>query len=376
MAINRVRADIDLDAILYNMESMHNKLKPGTKMAAVIKADGYGHGAAAISKVLEDLPYLWGYAVATSNEAMELIAAGRKKPILILGLSFPEQFEEIVDNDVRPAVCTYEAAQELSKIASAKNKICNIHIKIDTGMSRIGFQVTKESAKIIAQISKLPNIMIEGVFTHFARADEISKTPAYEQLTLFNKMTAMIEAEGVNIPIKHCSNSAGIIEIPESNMDMVRAGITLYGLWPSEEVDKTKISLKPVMSLHSRVAYVKELEPGRCISYGGTFTVEKKMKIATVPVGYGDGYSRGLSNKGWVLIKGEKAPICGRVCMDQCMVDVTDIPDVKAGDKVTLIGRDGNEEITMEQLGELSGRFNYEFACLITPRVPRIYHKK
>lgn len=375
MAINRIRADIDLDAILYNMESMHDKLKPGTKMAAVIKADGYGHGAVAISEVLEDLPYLWGYAVATSNEAMELIAAGRKKPILILGLSFPEQFEEIVDNDVRPAVCTYEAAQELSRIASAKNKTCNIHIKIDTGMSRIGFQVTEESAKIIAQISKLPNIMIEGIFTHFARADELSKAPAYDQLELFNKMIAMVEAEGVNIPIKHCSNSAGIIEIPESNMDMVRAGITLYGLWPSEEVDKTKISLKPVMSLHSRVAYVKELEPGRSISYGGTFTVDKKMKIATVPVGYGDGYSRGLSNKGWVLIRGQKAPICGRVCMDQCMVDVTDIPEVKAGDTVTLLGRDGDEEITMEQLGELSGRFNYEFACLITPRVPRIYHK-
>lgn len=376
MAINRIRADIDLDAILYNMESMHNKLKPGTKMAAVVKADGYGHGAAAISEVLEDLPYLWGYAVATSNEAMELIAAGRKKPILILGLSFPEQFEEIVDNGVRPAVCTYETAQELSKIAVEKNRTCNIHIKIDTGMSRIGFQVTDENAKTIARIAALPNIMIEGIFTHFARADELSKAPAYEQLDLFNKMIKMVEAEGVNIPIKHCSNSAGIIEIPESNMDMVRAGITLYGLWPSDEVDKTKISLKPVMSLHSRVAYVKELEPGRSISYGGTFTVDKKMKIATVPVGYGDGYARGLSNKGWVLIKGKKAPICGRVCMDQCMVDVTDIPDVKAGDAVTLLGKDGDEEITMEQLGELSGRFNYEFACLITPRVPRIYHKK
>ena len=376
MAINRIRADIDLDAILYNMESMHKNLKPGTKMAAVIKADGYGHGAVAISEVLEDLPYLWGYAVATSNEAMELIAAGRKKPILILGLSFPEQFEEIVDNDVRPAVCTFESAKELSDIAVAKNKTCHIHIKIDTGMSRIGFQVTEENAKIIARIAALPNIMIEGIFTHFARADELSKEPAYEQLDMFKKMIDMVEAQGVNVPIKHCSNGGGIIEIPQSNMDMVRAGITLYGLWPSEEVDKTKISLKPVMSLHSRVAYVKELEPGRCISYGGTYTVAEKMKIATVPVGYGDGYSRGLSNKGWVLIKGQKAPICGRVCMDQCMVDVTHIPDVKAGDEVTLLGKDQDEEITMEQLGELSGRFNYEFACLITPRVPRIYHKK
>ena len=375
MAVNRVRADIDLDAVLYNMESMHKKLKPGTKIAAVVKADGYGHGAVEISRVLENLPYLWGYAVATSNEAMQLVEAGRKKPIIILGLSFPEQFEEIVENDLRPAVCTYETAQALSDIAAEKNKVCRIHIKVDTGMSRIGFQVTPESADTVARISKLPNIMIEGIFTHFARADESSKAPAYEQFKQFEKMIAMVEEKGVQIPLKHCSNSAGIVEIPECNMDMVRAGITLYGLWPSEEVDKTKISLKPVMSLRSRVAYVKELLPGRQISYGGTFTVKKKMTVATVPVGYGDGYARGLSNKGWVLIKGQKAPICGRVCMDQCMVDVTDIPGVKTGDTVTLLGKDADEEITMEQLGELSGRFNYEFACLITPRVPRIYHK-
>ncbi len=375
MAVNRVRADIDLDAVLYNMESMHKKLKPGTKIAAVVKADAYGHGAVEISRVLENLPYLWGYAVATSNEAMQLVEAGRKKPIIILGLSFPEQFEEIVENDLRPAVCTYETAQALSDIAAEKNKVCRIHIKVDTGMSRIGFQVTPESADTVARISKLPNIMIEGIFTHFARADESSKAPAYEQFKQFEKMIAMVEEKGVQIPLKHCSNSAGIVEIPECNMDMVRAGITLYGLWPSEEVDKTKISLKPVMSLRSRVAYVKELLPGRQISYGGTFTVKKKMTVATVPVGYGDGYARGLSNKGWVLIKGQKAPICGRVCMDQCMVDVTDIPGVKIGDTVTLLGKDADEEITMEQLGELSGRFNYEFACLITPRVPRIYHK-
>lgn len=375
MAVNRVRADIDLDAVLYNMESMHKKLKPGTKIAAVVKADGYGHGAVEISRVLENLPYLWGYAVATSNEAMQLVEAGRKKPIIILGLSFPEQFEEIVENDLRPAVCTYETAQALSDIAAEKNKVCRIHIKVDTGMSRIGFQVTPESADTVARISKLPNIMIEGIFTHFARADESSKAPAYEQFKQFEKMIAMVEEKGVQIPLKHCSNSAGIVEIPECNMDMVRAGITLYGLWPSEEVDKTKISLKPVMSLRSRVAYVKELLPGRQISYGGTFTVKKKMTVATVPVGYGDGYARGLSNKGWVLIKGQKASICGRVCMDQCMVDVTDIPGVKIGDTVTLLGKDADEEITMEQLGELSGRFNYEFACLITPRVPRIYHK-
>ena len=267
---------------------------------------------------------------------------------------------------------------KLAGLLKAQNKKV-IMAAADTFRAAAIEQLTEWSnrtgADIIAQIAKLPNIMIEGIFTHFARADELSKEPAFEQFDLFKRMIALVEARGVEIPIKHCSNSAGIVEIPECNMDMVRAGITLYGLWPSDEVDKSKISLKPVMSLHSRVAYVKELEPGRHISYGGTFTVEHHMRIATVPVGYGDGYSRGLSNKGWVLIKGKKAPICGRVCMDQFMVDVTDIPDVKIGDAVTLLGKEGDETITMEQLGELSGRFNYEFACLITPRVPRIYHK-
>ncbi len=376
MESDRIRADIDLDAIIYNMNSMHEKIKPDTMMTAVIKADGYGHGAVEISKVLEGLPYLWGFAVATVDEAMELIDNGRKKPILILGLSFSEHFYEIVQNDIRATVCDFSTAQKLSGIASELGKVCRIHIKLDTGMSRIGFQVNKDSAQDIFKISQLPNIEIEGLFTHFARADEMSKEPALGQIAKYNEMLEYLRELNVEIPIKHCSNSAGIVEIPEANMDMVRAGITLYGLWPSEEVDKTRISLKPVMSLSSRITYIKELEPGRSISYGGTYTTDKRMKIATIPVGYADGYCRGLSNKGWVLIHGKKAYIRGRVCMDQCMVDVTDIEDVAIGDKVTLLGRDGQEEITLETLGELSGRFNYEFACLITPRVPRIYHKK
>lgn len=376
MESDRIRADIDLDAIIYNMSSMHDKLKSDTLMTAVIKADAYGHGAIEISKVLEDLPYLWGFAVATVDEAIELIESGRTKPVLILGLSFPEHYRDIIKNDIRPAVCDFDTAQQLSRIASEMGKKCRIHIKIDTGMSRIGFQVKQESAKEIKEISKLPNIEVEGIFTHFARADEKSKEPAFEQLKKYNEMIEMLDNIGVNVQIKHCSNSAGIVEIPEANMDMVRAGITLYGLWPSDEVDKNSISLKPVMSLSSRISYIKELEKGRSVSYGGKYITTKKTKIATIPVGYADGYCRGLSNKGWVLIRGQKAPICGRVCMDQCMVDVTDIEGVMVGDKVTLLGKDGEEEITLEKLGELSGRFNYEFACLITPRVPRIYHKE
>lgn len=369
----RVYAGVDLEAVRYNMESMHHNLKEGTKMAAVIKADAYGHGALEVSAAIEDLPYLWGYAVATADEAVTLIDAGRKKPVLILGISFPDQYEDIVAHDIRPAVCELETARALSDIAVKMNKTCHIHVKIDTGMSRIGFQVTEENADIIAQISALPNITIEGIFTHFAQADELDKTSARNQLALFRKMIAMTEKRHVKIPIHHCSNSAGIVEMKEANMDMVRAGITLYGLWPSEEVSKEIIDLKPVMSLKSHISFLKTLEAGRKISYGGTYVTPSAKKIATIPVGYADGYCRGLSNRGYVLIHGKKAPICGRVCMDQFMVDVTDIPEVREGDPVTLLGRDQDLEITMEELGALSGRFNYEFACLLTPRVPRLY---
>ena len=371
----RVYAGIDLDAVRYNMESMHKNINKDTKMIAVVKTNGYGHGAMRISREVEDLPYLWGYAVATVDEAEELIADGRTKPILILGITFPDKFEAIVDEEIRPAISEFAAAKALSEVAVSKEKMCSIHIAVDTGMSRIGFQVTEESADIIAQIAALPNINIEGIFTHFARADELSKEPAYAQMALFQEMIDMLEERGVKIPLHHCSNSAGIVEIPEANMNLVRAGITMYGLWPSEEVRKDIIDIHPVMSLKSHIVFIKELEAGRQISYGGIYVTDKKRRIATIPVGYGDGYARSLSNKGYVLIHGKKAPICGRVCMDQLMVDVTDIPEAKEGDRVTLVGRDHDACITLEELGELSGRFNYEFACLITPRVPRVYYR-
>ena len=376
MSKNRVYAGVDLDAVLYNMESMHQNIEPDTKICAVIKANGYGHGALRIAETIEHLPYLWGYAVATVEEAMALIHDGRKKPALILGLAFENEYEEIVENDIRPAVCEYGAAQKLSEIARSMNRVCHIHLAIDTGMSRIGFQVSEENANIIEQISELPNIIIEGIFTHFARADEEDKAPTMEQIRLFQSMVDMLEQRNVHIPIKHCSNSAGIVDVKEANMDMVRAGITLYGLWPSDEVSKDTISLKPAMSIRSHITFIKELEEGRLVSYGGTYETPGRRKIATIPVGYADGYARGLSNKGYVLVHGKRAYICGRVCMDQFMVDVTDIPDIKEGDLVTLLGTDGKETITLEELGDMSGRFNYEFACLISPRVPRIYYRK
>lgn len=374
MQNTRVYAGINLSAVLHNLEELHRNIDKNTKVVAVIKTDGYGHGALPIAKAIEHVEYLWGYAVATVDEAMMLIDDGRKKPILVLGVSFPEHFDAIIRNDIRACVCDYETAKKLSDIAVAKNKNCHIHIKIDTGMSRIGFQVNEDTANTILQISKLPNIMIEGIFTHFANADEMDKTPTFAQMDLFKQMCEMLSQRDVIIPIKHCSNSAGIVDVPEANMNMVRAGIILYGLWPSADVNKRSMDLRPVMSLKSHISYLKELEAGRKISYGGTYETMETQLIATVPVGYGDGYARSLSNKGYVLIRGQKAPICGKVCMDQFMVDVSHIEGVRVGDAVTLLGRDGNESITMEELGDLSERFNYEFACLITPRVPRVYY--
>ena len=371
----RVRAVIDLDAILYNMNSMHQNISEDTKIMAVIKADGYGHGAAEVAECIEHLDYLAGYAVATVEEGLILRNHGIKKPILILGYAFPDQYDELIAADMRPTVFTREMAQELSQAAGEMGVDCPIHFAVDTGMSRIGYQVTEEAADEMAQIARLPHIMVEGIFTHFARADETDKTSAEEQLALFKKMISMLEERGIEIPIKHCSNSAGIVELKEANMDMVRAGITLYGLWPSEEVRRDIIDLKPALSLITHVAYVKDLETGRAISYGGTYVTKRPSRIATIPVGYADGYARGLSNKGAVLIHGKRAPICGRVCMDQFMVDVTDIPEVKMGDEVILIGSAGGETITMEEVGELSGRFNYEFVCNLGKRIPRVFRR-
>ena len=370
---SRVCAYIDLDALLYNLDSMHKKIKPDTKIMAVIKTDGYGHGAVEIARELETVEYIYGYAVATVEEGIILRRNGMKKPILILGYIFPEHYEAVINADIQPTVFTLEMAQTLSETAAKAGKSCKIHFAVDTGMSRIGYQVTEEAADEMEQISRLPHIIVEGIFTHFAKADELEKTPTYKQIALFKDMLLMLEKRGVKIPIKHCANSAGIAEIPEAYMDIVRAGIIMYGLWPSNEVDKNSIDLKPVMTLKSHVAYVKTLEAGREISYGGTYVTKEERIIATIPVGYGDGYCRGLSGKGKVLIHGKMAPICGRVCMDQFMVDVTEIPDVKIGDEVTLAGTDGDYTLTFEELGDVSGRFNYEFVCDLGKRVPRMF---
>ena len=372
---SRIKALISLDAIRYNFEQMKKNIKEGTKIVAVIKADAYGHGAVPIARMLESFDYVWGFATATAQEALQLRRAGITRPVLILGLVFEEYYTELAENEVRMAVCDYETAWKFNEASEKAGKKGLIHLAVDTGMTRIGFKDNEKSLEDIHKIASLPNVVIEGLFTHFARADEYDRTPAMVQLKRYLDFAQLLEKEGIHIPLHHCSNSAGIIRVPEANLNLVRAGITIYGIYPSEEVEKDIVKLQPVMSLKSHVSYVKDVEPGVQVSYGGTYTTERVTRIATIPVGYADGYPRMLTNKGWVLIHGKKAPICGRVCMDQFMVDVTELPQVKAGDEVTLLGEDGDEFISADILGDLSGRFSYELVCDINKRVPRIYIK-
>ncbi len=369
----RVYADIDLDAIYENVKNAKALLKKDTKMMAIVKADGYGHGAVEVARQIDEL--VDAYGVAILEEGIELRKAGFTKPILILGYTPKPLYPAMIRYDIATAVFTMEMAKEISDTAVAMHKNANIHIKLDTGMSRIGFAITKESKEIIEQIAKLPCIEIKGCFSHFARMDEKDKTKANEQFAKFTKMVNALEKDGVDLGIRHISNSAGIMEAPEVQMDMVRNGICLYGLYPSEEVQKERLPLKPAMELKAYVSYVKTLEPGVEIGYGGTYTTTKKTRVATIPVGYADGYSRCLSGKGSVLIHGKKAPILGRVCMDQFMVDVTDIDNVCVGDRVTLFGKDGDSCITIEEISAMAHSFNYEFVCDIGKRIPRVYYR-
>ena len=367
----RVRVDIDLDAAVENMKNMKKHLRKETQMMAVIKTDGYGHGAAQIAGVLEPLDFVWGYATATPEEAHLLRTSGVKKPILILAYTFSYCYEMLAENEIRPAVFREDMLGQLDEAARKTGKKIRVHVKVDTGMGRIGIAPDDSGLAFIEKLLTFPHLEFEGIFTHFARADELDKSNAKEQLKKFQEFAAEVERRfGIKIPFKHCSNSAGILEIPEANMDLVRAGITLYGLYPSDEVSKNVVPLKPVLSLHSHVVYVKDVMPGQSISYGGTFTADRPMRVATIPVGYGDGYPRSLSSKGFVKIRGKEAPILGRVCMDQFMVDVSNIPECQNGDEVTLIG-DG---ITAEHLGDISGRFNYELVCDLGKRIPRVFY--
>lgn len=367
----RVVAEIDLDAICDNIRNTRKIVKKGTKIMAIVKADGYGHGAVPVAKALDSL--VDAYGVAIVEEGIELRKAGMEKPILVLGCVPAMQYQSLIEYNIMPAVTSYDMAEAMSVEANKQGKVLNIHIKIDTGMSRLGFQPNKESVSIIKKIASLPNIFIDGCFSHFAKADEADKTFAKEQLQKFMFVVNQLEEEGVSIPTKHISNSAGIIDMPEANLDMVRSGISTYGLYPSEEVKKTNLSLKPAMMIYSYISFIKELEAGIPIGYGGTFLTKRKTKVATIPVGYGDGYKRALSNQGHVILKGKKVPIIGRVCMDQFMVDVSEIEEANINDKVILVGQDGEEIISLEEIGEMTCSFNYEVACDVGKRIPRVY---
>lgn len=391
-AYTRIGAFVDLSAIDANLKSIKAQVSGKTKVVAVIKTDAYGHGAVAVAQHIENKEYLWGFAVATVEEALELAGEGIKKPILILGYVYPEDCEQIMGilestpgsdgsclSQIRPTVYSLETAKELSLAAqrrsalTGKNIVIPIHIKVDTGMSRIGFEDSKESVAWVQEIGKLPGIQLEGIFTHFARADERDKTSVQMQISRFKSFLAACEEKEIHFSLRHCFNSAGIMDLEDPGWDLVRAGIILYGLYPSDEVHRERMSLKPAMELKSRIIHIKEISPGTEVSYGGIYQADSIRRIATIPVGYGDGYPRSLSDRGYVLICGKRAPIRGRVCMDQMMVDVTGIPEAKLGMEVTLFGRDHGKELSLEILCELSGRFNYEFVCDINKRVPRIY---
>lgn len=372
----RVYAEIDLDAIKDNVMAMKKHISAKTRIMAVIKTDGYGHGAIPIAEELEKEEAVYGFAVATPEEALDLRKNNIHKPILILGYTFPGKYEELIKNNISMAVFRKDSLLEISEIANKINHRARVHLKVDTGMGRIGVMPNEEGVSFAGEIINTPDLYLEGVFTHFAKADETDKKFTYGQIKKYNDFVAQIEEKyQYQIPVKHVSNSAGIIDIKEANMDVVRAGIILYGLWPSDEVTKEYMDLKAALSLYSTIVYLKEVDEGTPISYGGKFVADKKMKIATIPVGYGDGYPRSLSGKGYVLIRGHKAPILGRVCMDQFMVDVSHIEDVEMGDKVTLIGKDKEEVITVEELGELADKFNYEFVCGLSKRIPRTFVK-
>ena len=371
---SRVYAQINLDAVEENFRRMKENVREGTEIIAVVKTDAYGHGAVPIARLVEHYDYIWGFAVATVEEAVELRTNGIHKPILILGFTFPEDYETVAMQELRPAVFKSSMAKKLSQAALRCKKTIRIHLALDTGMSRIGFADTPDSVPYIREIAGLPGLEVEGMFTHFARADEADKSNAREQLNRYLDFTSMLQRAGISIPMKHCSNSAGILELPEANLDAVRAGITIYGIYPSDEMDRVNVKLQPVMELKSHIAYIKTVKAGVAVSYGGTFVTKRQTRIATIPVGYGDGYPRSLSNRGYILIHGRKARILGRVCMDQFMVDITDI-SAKELDEVTLLGKDEGAELSVDSLGTLSGRFPYEFVCDIGKRVPRVFVK-
>lgn len=373
--LNRAWAEIDLDAIAHNVREIKGLLRGNVELMGVVKADAYGHGVLEVVRTLLDNGAS-RLAVSMLDEAIQIRKLGIDVPILILSYTDPVRAEEIVRNDLTQTVFSLELAQALSAAATRLERKVRIHVKVDTGMTRIGYVPEQNALERILEVSKLPGLILEGLFTHFASADETERDYTMMQYERFMGMCDRLESAGVHIPVRHACNSAGVIQYPEMHLDMVRPGVILYGLYPSPEVDRDRICLKPAMTLKANVILVKDVEPEVCISYGRTFRTTRRSRIATIPVGYADGYSRLLSSKGRVLVNGEYAPIVGRICMDQCMIDVTDLKqEVKAGDEVVLFGCQGDACISVDEVADQMGTINYEIVCIIGKRIPRVYLK-
>ncbi|MDR0696766.1 MAG: alanine racemase [Christensenellaceae bacterium] len=358
---------VNLTAIRNNIIEASRRIESGSVMA-VVKANGYGHGANAISKHIENLVSWFG--VAIPEEGRKLRENEIKKPILVLGITAPSAIQELIDYDLTATVSSLEEAKEIGRIAKKNCKIVNIHIAVDTGMSRIGF-MPSDIDKII-ELYKISGIKVAGIFTHYASADETNKNMSRKQYETFSGLIDTLNSRGFDTGIKHISNSAGIIEFEKNHFDMIRAGIMIYGLYPSKEVNHN-FKLDVALEWHARISHVKTISKGQGVSYGSTYVTQKESKIATIPIGYADGYPRALSSRGKVLINGKVAPVLGRICMDQFMVDVSDIPNVESGNVAVIIGTSDNETITVEELADAAYSFNYEFVCGISDRVPRIY---
>ncbi len=378
--LRRTWAEVDIDAIRHNFKEIRKKVGNDTEIMCVIKADGYGHGAVFLGQYYEKLG-ADRFAVSNIEEALQLRESGITKPILILGFTPAEMAKELADNDITQAVLSTDYAKQLSENAAADNVTVKAHIKLDTGMSRIGFMYQdierdKNSLDDIKQVCSLPGINVCGIFTHFAVSDEAEegKDATLHQFECFSDAVDKLENDGIKFETVHCSNSGAIIDYEQARFDCVRAGIILYGLSPSSKL-AGKLDLKQAMQIKSVIALIKTVEPGTAVSYGGTFVTDKPTKIATVPIGYADGYSRSLSGRAYMTVRGKKAPVIGRVCMDQVMIDVTDIEDVKTGDEVTVIGDGTYNTISFDDIAQMTGTINYELVCLVGKRVPRVYKR-
>ena len=367
-----VWAEIDLGAISHNVREIRRITAPDARVMAVVKANGYGHGAVEVSRTALDSGADW-LGVARVAEGADLREAGIDAPVLVLGYTPPEQYGEVLRRRLSQAVYTRKMALDLAAVAGATGEKARVHLKVDTGMGRLGWLAGPDACREIMDLACNPHLEIEGVFTHFAAADALDKSYTLEQFHKFTKLIEQLPRSGLDVPLRHAANSAALLELPDTHLDMVRVGIAIYGLYPSDEVANGKVKLRPAMNLKARVAHVKEVPAGFAVSYGCTYTTRRASLIATLPLGYADGYSRLLSAKGEALIHGCRAPVVGRVCMDQVMVDVSHIQNVKMGDEAVLIGRQGNQEISAGEVAVKIGTIHYEVVSQVNARVPRIY---